>query len=51
MIRVYLIVLISGAVLLIFSMIIFVPLWIHPMRKWLMRLVASELLKKGLKKT
>ena len=43
-------VLISGAVLLIFSMIIFVPLWIHPMRKWLMRLVTIELLKRDSKK-
>lgn len=43
-------VLISGAVLLIFSMIIFVPLWIHPMRKCLMGWVTYELLRKGLKK-
>ena len=35
-------VLISGAVLLIFSMIIFVPLWIHPMRKCLMGWVERE---------
>lgn len=41
----------SGTVLLIFLMIIFIPLWLHPMRKWLMRLVTIELLKKGLKKT
>jgi O-antigen/teichoic acid export membrane protein len=43
-------VLISGAVLLIFSMIIFVSLWIHPMRKCLMGWVSYELLRKCLKK-
>lgn len=35
-------VLISATVLLIFLMIVVVPLWIHPMRKWLVRLVYSE---------
>jgi len=36
---------ISAAVFLIFSMTVVVPLWIHPMRKRLIRLVTSELLR------
>jgi O-antigen/teichoic acid export membrane protein len=43
-------VLVGCAALLIFSAVIILPLWIHPMRKYLMGWVTYELLRKGLKK-
>ena len=43
------VVLIRGAMLLVFSMIIIVPLWLHPIRKRLMGWVTYELLRMGLK--
>lgn len=37
----------NSIILLSFSTIVFIPIWLHPMRKRLMRWVANELLTKG----